>query len=132
MITLRVGYATTKYLVRPFSDQDLRGLSAREHKRRIKWNQQHSRVRIMVEHTFGALKGRFPALKLFAGRDMKRIYLSIEALIIVHNIFVDLKDSPKDICDYDDSDPDARDAEVRMNPWAEPHSGPIWEMHEER
>ena len=63
---------------------------------------------------------------------MKRIYLSIEALVILHNIFVDMKDSPRDICDYDESDPDAQEAGERMNPWAEPHRGPIWEMYEQR
>jgi len=131
-LTLVAGYATTNYIVRPYSDQDLKGFSSRERKRRVKWNQQHSRVRITVEHTFGALKGRFPALKLVTGRDMKRIYLSIEALIILHNILVDLQDSPKDICDYDESDPEAQRAEERMNPWAEPRRGPIWEMYEER
>lgn len=84
----------------------------------------------MVEHTFGALKGRFPALKLLNGQDMKRIYMSIEALLILHNIFVDLNNPPKDIDDYDESDPDAQGAAERMNPWAEPCSGPIWEMYE--
>ena len=76
-----------------FSNQNLNRFPSWEWKQWVKWNQQHSRVWITVEHTFGALKGKFPTLKLLTWCNMKHIYLSIEALVIIHNIFVDMKDS---------------------------------------
>ena len=71
-----------------------------------------------MEHAFGQLKGRFPALKLLSGRGMEHIYFGVEALMILHNIFI-IFDDPEDISGYDpiDSTPALED-ELRF-PFAE-------------
>ena len=86
--------------MRPFGERELKRGSHQQHSQRKKWNSKHSRVRIGSEHYFGGLKGCFPALKLMPGRDMKQLYWLVEALIILHNILLELNDSPNDIDDF--------------------------------
>jgi hypothetical protein len=69
------------YTVRPFDDDELQ--SGAERQRRIKFNQSHACARIVIEHVFGLLKGRFPALKLLPGRDIPRMYKVIQALMVL-------------------------------------------------
>jgi hypothetical protein len=57
-----------------------------------------------VEHSFGLIKGRFPALKRLGGRDIMRVYKSVEALMVLHNIFLKINDNPKLINDFDESE----------------------------
>lgn len=95
----------TERTVRPFNKTELDDRRARHLRNdRIKWNTKHSRARIGAEHYFGGLKGRFPALKLVPGRDMKQIYLSVEALIVVHNILMELNDGPEEADDTQESE----------------------------
>lgn len=64
-------------------------------KRRRAFNYRISKARIVVEWAFGQLKSRFPALKkLGAARDMGDIYRAIEAMMIVHNLCIELGDAP--------------------------------------
>lgn len=46
---------------------------------------------------------------------MKRIYLSVESLVILHNIFVDFGDSAEEICDFNADDLEAQQAGNGMN-----------------
>jgi hypothetical protein len=92
------GYPVTEWTVRPFTKTELDDRQARHlRQNRVKWNTKHSRAHIGAEHYFGGLKGWFPALKLVPGRDIKQIYLSVEALIIVHNILMELNNAPEEI-----------------------------------
>lgn len=83
----------------------------------------------MVEHAFGVYKGRFPALKSMPGRDIKRIYLAVEALMVLHNIFIEYGDNAEEIDDFDSGDEEAREIGEEMNPWAEEYDGPLREMY---
>jgi hypothetical protein len=38
---------------------------------------------------------------------MDRIFRLVEALMVLHNIFLDLNDSPEELEDFDPADPDA-------------------------
>ncbi len=66
------------------------------------FNQRLSSIRIVSEHAYGQLKGRFPGLKA-AGKhqDIQDLYKAIEALLILHNICKDWRDRPEDIPDFD-------------------------------
>ena len=86
----------------------------------------------MVEHAFGVYKGRFPALKSMPGRDIKRIYLAVEALMVLHNIFIEYGDNAEEIDDFDSGDEEAREIGEEMNPWAEEYDGPLREMYNQR
>lgn len=103
MLSFNLGYPLTKFTIRPFTDADLTN-DAGEGKRRQDFNFSLSSLRIKIEHAFGMLKGRFPALRNMPGTDMKMIYMAVEALMVIHNILVDLNDDPTEIDDYDGSD----------------------------
>ncbi|KAF9504262.1 hypothetical protein BS47DRAFT_1247982, partial [Hydnum rufescens UP504] len=68
------------------------------------FNKVHASARIIVEHSFSDLKGRFPALKWLAGWDIHQMYHAMEALMILANIFRMLQDSPHEIPNFDGSD----------------------------
>lgn len=93
----------TKFTIRPFADHDLTN-NRTTAKARRDWNYKLSRLRIRVEHAFGMLKGRFPALRRMPGGDLNRIFTCIEALLVIHNILLEVRDDPTDIDDYDGAD----------------------------
>jgi hypothetical protein len=64
---------------------------------RRQWNKAHSAMRIVVEHTFGRLKVRFPYLNGISGWDMDAMLQSIESLFVVYNILITLNDFPEDL-----------------------------------
>ena len=65
-----------------------------------------------MEHAFGLLKGRFPSLKeMGVAQDFQEIYKVVEALMVVHNICIDLDDHPEQISDFDPTDPQGEDEE---------------------
>ncbi|KAL5511017.1 hypothetical protein ACEPAG_3736 [Sanghuangporus baumii] len=101
------GYPLTKFTIRPFADSDLTNDEDESHRRRD-FNFQLSHLRICIEHSFGMLKGRFPALRCMPGTDLNVIFTVIEALMVVHNILIDLGDDPTLIEDYDGVDELAR------------------------
>jgi hypothetical protein len=71
-----------------------------------------SSQRIIVEHTFGLLKGRFPCLRdLPPEQDIRDTYRVVEALFALHNMCIDLGDVPELIPLFDSSDPDHDDTE---------------------
>lgn len=59
------------------------------------FNRIVSSVRARVEQAFGMLKGRFPALKDFGPTEtMQDTYRAVEALMVMHNLCVDMGDEP--------------------------------------
>ena len=103
------GYPLTQHSIRPFNDHDLT-TNANEARRRKKFNKQLSSLRIRVEHAFGRLKGRFPALRSMTGRALGAMYLSIEAVMIIHNILEERNDDPETIDGYEGQEDDDVDA----------------------
>ncbi|KAF8836147.1 hypothetical protein BDN67DRAFT_911697, partial [Paxillus ammoniavirescens] len=104
------------YILRPFTDPEVdSGGNIAEQYRRRKFNNRLSSIRIAVEHTFGLLKGRFPALKdLPPEIDIQNTYRLVHALMVMHNICIDLEDHPEDIPEIifgDDSRTLPKDAE---------------------
>lgn len=81
--------------------------------REKEFNKQLSSIRIRVEHSFGALKKRFPQLKELRFTDMNLLISCVEACVLIHNFLitnqVPLEDaddlsSSEDELDSDDSD----------------------------
>lgn len=97
------GYPLTKFTIRPFAEGDLTN-DPDEVRRRRQFNFGLSSVRITIEHAFGMLKGRFPALRNMPGSDLNVIYTTVEALMVIHNILIGLKDDPTEIDEYDGVD----------------------------
>ena len=56
------------------------------------------------------LKGRFPALRNMPGSDLVKIYMTVEALVVIHNILISFRDDPEDIEGYDGVDDDPPEA----------------------
>ena len=108
-----VGYEITPYTVRPFDENELS--TGAERQRRVKFNRSHAAARIIIEHTFGLLKGRFPTLKLLSGRDVPRMYRVIQALLVLHNIFLMIGDNAREIPDFDGEDADADAAHAELD-----------------
>lgn len=68
-------------------------------------------MRVISEHAFGRLKGRFPSLKdMGHHNNVHDLYKAIEALMILHNIC--WKDEPEYIWKYDPTDPPRPDEEM--------------------
>jgi DDE superfamily endonuclease len=109
-----IGYQITPYTIQSFDDQELN--HGGEHHQHTAFNKMHASVQIVVEHSFGELKGRFPALKWLAGNDVTWSYHSVEALMILANIFQMLQDSPWEIPDFDGSDDLAQHVQEMANP----------------
>jgi hypothetical protein len=111
------GYPSSPYVLRPFTDPETNDQPRREQTRRRAFNRRISSIRVYVEHAFGMLKGRFPALKEFpAMDDMLDVYRTVEALMVIHNLCIDWGDHPEAICDYDpqNSHEDEEDEELNL------------------
>lgn len=94
-----------------------------------KFNKLLSNVRVASEQAFGQLKGRFPSLKeMGAHSTVQDIYRVIEALMILHNICIDLADFPKWIWNFDplddfDANPPGPDEDIDAD--IPTHGGPV-------
>ena len=77
-INMLLGYPLSKFTIRPFAANDLTN-DPQESRTRRKFNFMLSHLRIKIEHAFGMLKGRFPALRAMPGYDLNAIYTAIEA-----------------------------------------------------
>lgn len=109
------GYPSSPCVLHPFTEPEVNGQPANEKARRRKFNKRLSSQRIIVEHTFGILKGRFPSLKdLPPEQDIRDTYRVVEALLTLHNMCIDLGDAPDLIPLFDNSDPDRDDSEDDM------------------
>ncbi|KAL1943466.1 hypothetical protein VTO73DRAFT_4541 [Trametes versicolor] len=99
------GYMSTPYTVRPFDEAEIGRAQAADRKHMQQFNKRLSSVRIISEHAYGRLKGRFPGLKaLGTHHDINDCYKAIVALLVLHNICLDLNDQPEDIFDFDARD----------------------------
>lgn len=102
-----LGYPSSPYVLRPFTEPEVNAQPGVEKARRRKFNKRLSSQHITVKHVFGLLKGRFPSLKdLPPEQDIRDTYRVVEALFALHNMCIDLGDSPKLIPLFDNSDPD--------------------------
>lgn len=97
------GYPLTKFTIRPFADSDLTNDHVEAERRRL-FNYKLSHIRISIEHAFGMLKGRFPALRCMPGYDLNAVCSAIETLMVIHNILIELHDDPEDIDGYNGVD----------------------------
>jgi hypothetical protein len=88
---MHIGYYISQWLIMPYQEFEY---SNERHARR-QWNKAHSAMRIVVEHTFGRLKVRFPYLNGISGWDMDAMLHSIESLFVVYNILITLNDFPE-------------------------------------
>jgi DDE superfamily endonuclease len=87
------------YMVHSFDDEEL--WTGTTYWKWTFFNKEHAQAHIIIEHTFAWIKRCFPALKMISGRDIKRIYYSIEAILILHNIFLILQDHADEDDDFD-------------------------------
>lgn len=81
----------TPYVCRPYAEDELGRGQERRHRKAF--NRRISRSRVFVEHAFGLLKARFRALRnLGPSANIQDTHRSIEALIVLHNLCIDLGD----------------------------------------
>jgi nuclease HARBI1 len=78
------GYSLTPFLMTPF------GNPVNDEERR--YNIIHSRNRVIIEHTFGQLKRRFPILRYGVRIKLERVPICIAACFVLHNIAKSLND----------------------------------------
>lgn len=101
-IILDAGYPSSPYTMRPYDEPEIHKLPRPEQLRRRAFNKKLSSARITVEHSFGLLKGRFPALQdLGDVTNVEDVYRFINALMVLHNMCVDHGDRPEDIPGFD-------------------------------
>ncbi|KAF7362660.1 DDE Tnp4 domain-containing protein [Mycena venus] len=104
------GYPSSPYTVRPFDEPEIAAATAEDKGRMRAFNHRLSSVRIVIEHAFGLLKGRFPSLRgMGAHNSVQDMYRVIEALIILHNIAIDFKDKPDERWCMDENPDDQED-----------------------
>jgi hypothetical protein len=98
-----------------------------EQYRHQKFNICLSSICISVEHTFGLLKGRFPALKdLPPENNIQNTYRLVHALMVMHNLCIDLEDHPEDIPDFVfDNNPVFPDDDPDEDPDLSNHGAPV-------
>ncbi|KIK91742.1 hypothetical protein PAXRUDRAFT_796329, partial [Paxillus rubicundulus Ve08.2h10] len=87
------------YILCPFTDPEVdNGGNIAEQYHCCKFNNHLSSIHITVKHTFGLLKGCFPILKdLPLEIDIQNTYHLVHALMVMHNICIDVEDHPEDI-----------------------------------
>jgi hypothetical protein len=107
-----IGYPSSPFLLRPFTDPEVNNQSPAERDRRKKFNRRLSSIRIYVEHAFGILKARFSSLKELGTHDNPQdMYRAVEAMIAVHNLCIDLKDGADDFFDANEEQASIDDLE---------------------
>ena len=83
------GFACSHILLTPIRRDRLRNAHDNQ------YNFVHKRTRIVIEHTFGMLKKRFPALLYcLRSRKMSNIQAIIAAAVVLHNIVIFLREDP--------------------------------------
>jgi len=89
----QLGYPSSPYLLRPYSEPELDGYYGHELQRRRAFNRRLSSIRIYIEHVFGLLKSRFQSLRqLGRHEDIQQTYRVIQALMVAHNLCIDFGD----------------------------------------
>jgi len=68
-------------------------------------------VRSQVEHAFGLLKGHFLSLKdLCPTDDLRDTYHAVAAMMVIHNLCIDLNDNINNHSIFDGNDADVEEA----------------------
>lgn len=89
-----VGYPSSPYTLRPYTEPEILAHQGPERARRYAFNKNLSGIRVYVEHTIGLLKGRFPSMKdMGRHEDPQDIYKAIHAMLVLHNLCIDLGDA---------------------------------------
>lgn len=111
-LTCLLGYPSSPFTVRPFDEPEIAAASDENKQRMRAFNRRLSSVRIVIEHTFGLFKGRFPSLRAMGPhQNIQDLYKTIEALMVLHNMAIDFKDRPNDDWRLDEN-PDDQDDET--------------------
>lgn len=86
-------YAAEDLMLPPVRKSQMRNASPEMKEKMIDFNKVHKKTRILVEHTFGILKKRFPVL-LYAVRSkyLENVQALVASVIIIHNILIDIKE----------------------------------------
>ncbi|KAF8579607.1 hypothetical protein K439DRAFT_1359267 [Ramaria rubella] len=105
-----VHFAPGEYIladkVWPFNEPEIHKCLKIEQMHQHDFNKRLSHVWIWIEHAFGWLKGRFPALKAMgSANNIQEVHKAVEALMVVHNLCIDMDDHPEDILDFNPNDP---------------------------
>lgn len=79
-------YPSLEWLVPPFKD------TGRLTTKQKKFNTLHSSHRMVIEHSFGILKGRWRRLYNFQNLNIKFITKATIAAVVLHNICIDAND----------------------------------------
>ena len=107
------GYPFSPYTLCPFTEPEIESQSPIEQVRRRQFNRQLSSICIRVEHAFGKLKGRFPALKdLNLAQDINDTYRDVQAMMFLHNLCINLGDEPECIPFFDGQEDGSKDDEA--------------------
>lgn len=94
---INLGYPSLPYILRPFTKPEIHREPAPEQRCRRQFNRRISSIQIYVEHAFGILKGRFPALEdLGTTENIQDVYQTVQALFVLHNVCIDLQDWPEE------------------------------------
>lgn len=79
-------YPNLSWLVTPFKDNGNLSPQQRD------FNYRHSCTRIVIEHAFGLLKGRFRRLRYFQNKDIPFIVKCVISACLLHNICISFDD----------------------------------------
>ncbi|XP_018574653.1 protein ALP1-like [Anoplophora glabripennis] len=79
-------YPSLNWLVPPFKDNGNLTLNEKT------FNNRHSSTRVVIEHAFGLLKGRFRRLKFFENSDILLIVKCVVAATVLHNLCINFED----------------------------------------
>jgi len=83
------GFPSSNVLLTPIRQDRI------QNEKQSRFNIVHKRTRIIIEHTFGMLKKRFPALLYcLRSRNIANIQAIISASVVLHNIVIFLREEP--------------------------------------
>ena len=88
------GYACESIMIPPIRQQQIdRENDPTRRQKMANFNSSHKKTRLLVEHAFGTLKKRWPAL-LYKLRSTKleNVQAIIAAAVVLHNMLIDFKD----------------------------------------
>jgi hypothetical protein len=98
------GYPSTPYTLRPFAENKMTPYPEEKAQHRA-FNKALSSMGIKFEHAFGLVKGQFQSLKeLGVPNNLDDMYYAVVAMMVLHNLCLNLGDHPESIKDFDPQD----------------------------
>jgi hypothetical protein len=86
-------YAAEDVMLPPIRKTQLNNASPEMKAKMIEYNRIHKKTRILVEHTFGVIKKRFPVLlSPIRSKTLENVQAIVSSVIVIHNILIDIKD----------------------------------------